>query len=157
MLSAAALVLLAVLSLFIADSIRTYAGLKQFGGHWSAGWSRIWLLKANASGRMNKVFTTINDEYGMSYHLFRTHDPATMAIGLRSRTDFGAASETSYLSSNSGLPRHDSLQTRSLQLAMMLYSGRGCSACRMLTTAQARRRALGRRCSSPQILSCSGG
>lgn len=64
MLSAAALVFLALLSLFIADRIRTYAGLRQFGGHWSAGWSRVWLLNASASGQMHKRFTNLNDEYG---------------------------------------------------------------------------------------------
>lgn len=54
----------ALVTLYIARSIRTFIALRHFGGHWSSGWSRLWLLKTQGSGEMNKRFTTITDEYG---------------------------------------------------------------------------------------------
>jgi hypothetical protein len=49
---------------YVVQSVRTYFALRHFGGHWSAGWSRIWLLRTQSSGEMNKIFTVITDEYG---------------------------------------------------------------------------------------------
>jgi hypothetical protein len=43
----------ALVVLYIVRSVRTYLSLKQFGGHWSAGWSRLWLLKTQSSGEMH--------------------------------------------------------------------------------------------------------
>lgn len=59
------ILLFAILTIFVARKLRTYYALKAFGGHWSTGWSRLWLLKTQSSGRMNKIFTDINREYGM--------------------------------------------------------------------------------------------
>ena len=56
---------IAILTIFVARKLRAYYALKAFGGHWSSGWSRLWLLKTQSSGRMNKIFTDINREYGM--------------------------------------------------------------------------------------------
>lgn len=57
-----ALLLLALL----ARQIRIYYALNAFGGHWSAGWSRLWLLRTQRSGVMNRRFTDINRKYGES-------------------------------------------------------------------------------------------
>lgn len=54
----------------VVRSIRRYYALKAFGGHWSAGWSRLWLLKTQSSGYMNKTFTEINRKYGEYSHFF---------------------------------------------------------------------------------------
>lgn len=48
----------------VVRSVRRYYALKAFGGHWSAGWSRLWLLKTQSSGYMNKTFTEINRKHG---------------------------------------------------------------------------------------------
>lgn len=58
------LVVIALVAFYVLRSIQTYLKLSHFGGHWSAGWSRIWLLRTQGSGQMNKIFTTINDRYG---------------------------------------------------------------------------------------------
>ncbi|KAK3054048.1 hypothetical protein LTR09_004826 [Extremus antarcticus] len=58
------ILMFALVTLYIARSIRTFIALRHFGGHWSSGWSRLWLLKTQGSGEMNKRFTTITDEYG---------------------------------------------------------------------------------------------
>lgn len=50
---------------YIYRKARQYYGLKAFGGHWTAGWTRLWLLRAHSSGRMNLYFTEANDKYGM--------------------------------------------------------------------------------------------
>jgi len=65
MVPAAVLLSFAILAIIVARQVRRYHALKDFGGHWSAGWSRLWLLKTQSSGRMNKIFTDINKEYGM--------------------------------------------------------------------------------------------
>ena len=64
MLSATAVLAIGLAIVYVARSVRTYLSLKQFGGHWSVGWSRIWLLRTQGSGYMNKTFTEINDTYG---------------------------------------------------------------------------------------------
>ncbi|EME45124.1 hypothetical protein DOTSEDRAFT_33703 [Dothistroma septosporum NZE10] len=59
--------LLAVIG--VIQSVRQCYALRDFGGHWSAGWSRLWLLKAQSSGEMNKRFTDINQRYGKCHPL----------------------------------------------------------------------------------------
>lgn len=49
---------------FLVRKVIQYRSLRDFGGPWSAGWSRLWLLWANGSGKMNIVFTEVNDQYG---------------------------------------------------------------------------------------------
>ncbi|KAF2214085.1 hypothetical protein CERZMDRAFT_38503 [Cercospora zeae-maydis SCOH1-5] len=58
------LLVLAVFAVFIIRKTRRYCALKHFGGHWSTGWSRLWLLKTQGSGRMNRIFTDVNRKYG---------------------------------------------------------------------------------------------
>lgn len=64
MLSAALVLGIALLAYYVVQSVQTYYALRQFGGHWSAGWSRLWLLRTQGSGEMNKRFTAINRKYG---------------------------------------------------------------------------------------------
>jgi len=64
MLSAVLILGIVLISLYVISSIRTYYALRDFGGHWSAGWSRLWLLQTQGSGEMNKRFTAINKEHG---------------------------------------------------------------------------------------------
>ena len=52
-------------AVFVLRTIRQYYALKDFDGPWSVGFSRLWLLWANGSGKMNTVFTAVNDQYGM--------------------------------------------------------------------------------------------
>lgn len=68
MVSAALIAVLALLGFYALRSIKIYLSLKHFGGHWSAGWSRIWLLHTQSSGQMNKIFTAVNDQYGEFCH-----------------------------------------------------------------------------------------
>jgi len=55
---------LALLALYLVRAIRTYYSLRHFGGHWVADWSRLWLLRTQGSGEMNKRFTEVNRKYG---------------------------------------------------------------------------------------------
>lgn len=64
MVPATLLVVLGLLTFLVAHSVRTYRSLSQFGGHWSAGWARLWLLRTQSSGEMNKIFTDINRKHG---------------------------------------------------------------------------------------------
>jgi hypothetical protein len=64
MASAAYFLAAALVVLYILRSIRTHLSLKQFGGHWSAGWSRLWLLKTQSSGEMHKRFAALNRKHG---------------------------------------------------------------------------------------------
>lgn len=77
MVPAAVLLSFAILAIIVARQVRRYHALKDFGGHWSAGWSRLWLLKTQSSGRMNKIFTDINKEYGMCNFFPLTCSPLT--------------------------------------------------------------------------------
>lgn len=65
MASVALLLLVAALSYLLFRSLRQYNGLKAFGGHWAAGWTRLWLYTTVSSGKMNIYFTEVNDKYGM--------------------------------------------------------------------------------------------
>jgi len=64
MVAAAYFLVAAVALALVVRSVRTYYSLKQFGGHWSAGWSRLWLLNTQSSGDMHKRFTALNRKYG---------------------------------------------------------------------------------------------
>lgn len=66
MVSAILIVGIALLTYYVVRSVRTYYALKAFGGHWSVGWSRLWLLRTQGSGEMHKRFTAITNEYGES-------------------------------------------------------------------------------------------
>ena len=65
MLSAVVLAVALALAFAVFRKVRQFYALKEFGGPWSAGFSRLWLLWANGSGKMNTVFTQVNDKYGM--------------------------------------------------------------------------------------------
>ena len=54
----------AVALAFVVRSVRTYYSLKEFGGHWSSGWSRLWLLNTQSSGEMHKRFAALNRKHG---------------------------------------------------------------------------------------------
>lgn len=64
MLSIALVAGITLAFLYVVRHVQTYLELRDFGGHWSAGWTRVWLLRCHLSGEMNKRFTTINDKYG---------------------------------------------------------------------------------------------
>ena len=81
MLSAALLLAIALVALYVVRSIRTYYALKDFGGHWSVGWSRIWLLRTQSSGYMNKTFTAVNNKYGES--MFRSLGVSHLSRNVR--------------------------------------------------------------------------
>ncbi|KAF2720369.1 cytochrome P450 [Polychaeton citri CBS 116435] len=50
--------------LWLVKRIQVYYSLNQFGGHWSAGWTRLWQFKTQRSGQMHKLFTELNATYG---------------------------------------------------------------------------------------------
>lgn len=58
----------ALLLYLVACTLQQYLALKDFNGPRIAGFTRLWLLRANSSGEMNKAFTTINDQYGKPLH-----------------------------------------------------------------------------------------
>jgi hypothetical protein len=60
------LLVVALVLLYLARQLVRYSALSHFGGHWSAGWSRLWLLRTQSSGHMHKTFTDINRKYGNS-------------------------------------------------------------------------------------------
>ena len=64
MISITLFLVVALAILYVARSIQKFLSLRHFGGHWSAGWSRLWLLRTQGSGEMNKRFTTLNNKYG---------------------------------------------------------------------------------------------
>lgn len=71
MYAAAKLVAVCLFVGYVVRAIKTWYNLRQFGGHWSAGWSRLWMLRTQGSGEMNKRFTELNRQYG---GLHRAHD-----------------------------------------------------------------------------------
>lgn len=64
MVSTTLILAVAFLAFYVVRSVKIYYSLSHFGGHWSAGWSRIWLLRTQGSGQMNKIFTAVNDQHG---------------------------------------------------------------------------------------------
>ena len=64
MVAAAYFLVAAVALALVVRSIRAYYSLKQFGGHWSSGWSRLWLLNTQSSGEMHKRFAALNRKHG---------------------------------------------------------------------------------------------
>ena len=64
MISTALVLAIALVTLYVVRSIRTFLALRHFGGHWSVGWTRLWLLRTQGSGEMNKRFTKVNNKYG---------------------------------------------------------------------------------------------
>lgn len=73
MLSLTLLLGIALFAFHVARCVKTYNSLKDFGGHWSAGWSRLWLLKTQSSGYMNKIFTEVNQKHGKLAQLLFIH------------------------------------------------------------------------------------
>ena len=65
---------------YVARAVKTYHELKQFGGHWSAGWSRLWMLQTQGSGEMNKRFTELNRKYGELHRTCRKIKTARYAL-----------------------------------------------------------------------------
>ncbi|TKX23309.1 cytochrome P450 monooxygenase-like protein 23 [Elsinoe australis] len=63
----------------LARKVQLYFSLRDFGGHWTAGWTRLWLLRVNNSGKMNEYFREINEKYGttarIAPHMLITSDP----------------------------------------------------------------------------------
>ncbi|KAL5396159.1 hypothetical protein PMIN03_007297 [Paraphaeosphaeria minitans] len=49
---------------YVLKGVKTYMELRDFGGPWSAGWTRLWLLRCHLSGSINTKFTEVNDQYG---------------------------------------------------------------------------------------------
>lgn len=69
---AGVLLLGVAVTLLVLWALRKYRqslALKEFGGHWTTRWTRLWLLRAHSSGRMNHIFTEMNDKYGGSEYL----------------------------------------------------------------------------------------
>ena len=58
------ILLSAALVLCVARAVQTHVSLRHFPGHWSVGWSRIWLLRTQGSGEMHKRFTQANCTHG---------------------------------------------------------------------------------------------
>ncbi|CZT20651.1 related to pisatin demethylase (cytochrome P450) [Ramularia collo-cygni] len=54
----------AIFAFYVVRVVRQHHALRHFGGHWSAGWSRLWLLRTQSSGEMHKHFTAINKQHG---------------------------------------------------------------------------------------------
>jgi len=69
MLSALVLGVGLLIAITVVRTLRQYYALKDFDGPWSTGFSRLWLLWANGSGKMNLVFTKVNDTFGKNLSL----------------------------------------------------------------------------------------
>ena len=65
--SGVTLVAVVLVAWYIGSAVRTNRALRDFGGHWSAGWSRLWLLRTQSSGQMNVIFTELNQKYGKAH------------------------------------------------------------------------------------------
>lgn len=74
MIPAALFVVAVVFFVYVTRTLQQYLALKEFKGPAIAGFSRLWLLRANGSGKMNTIFTEVNDKYGQSSEcsLYRT-------------------------------------------------------------------------------------
>lgn len=57
-------VLFVLLAIYCVRSVRNHRTLEQFRGPWLAGYTRLWLLRANTSGSMHTFFKDVNDKYG---------------------------------------------------------------------------------------------
>lgn len=96
MLSLAAVVATAVAFLLVylvICTVRQYSALKDFSGPRVAGFTRLWLLRANSSGEMNKAFTHINDQYGKhcvnyAYDGSATHLSTSCLYSIQNNRDF---------------------------------------------------------------------
>lgn len=66
MVPAVLFVVAVALFVYVTRTLQQYLALKEFKGPAVAGFSRLWLLRANGSGKMNTVFTAVNDKYGQS-------------------------------------------------------------------------------------------
>ncbi|KAF2442588.1 putative P450 monooxygenase [Karstenula rhodostoma CBS 690.94] len=64
MLSIAPIIIIALVSVYIFRNVKTYLELRDFGGPWSAGWTRLWLLRCHLSGSIHTKFTEINNKHG---------------------------------------------------------------------------------------------
>lgn len=64
MLPVVLIVGLCLFLLYVVRTLQQYWALSAFKGPWVAGFSRLWLLRANGSGKMNLAFTEVNDKYG---------------------------------------------------------------------------------------------
>ncbi|CAD0109288.1 unnamed protein product, partial [Aureobasidium uvarum] len=65
---------MSLLFLYAVRTVQQYWALSEFKGPWVAGFSRLWLLRANGSGKMNFAFTAVNDKY-VSPNMLITTDP----------------------------------------------------------------------------------
>ncbi|KAM0811293.1 putative Cytochrome P450 monooxygenase aba1 [Seiridium cardinale] len=72
--------------------IKRNRALGDFKGHWSSGWSRLWLLNTQGSGEMNKRFTQLNKDYGSTARIgpkmLITIDPDLLRRMNAVRSDF---------------------------------------------------------------------
>jgi hypothetical protein len=68
MLSTALVLVVTLAVIFAVQKVKRYRSLQSFGGHWSVGWSRLWLLRTGMSGEMNKTFTEVTNKHGELLH-----------------------------------------------------------------------------------------
>ncbi|OCK80386.1 putative P450 monooxygenase [Lepidopterella palustris CBS 459.81] len=77
---ALAAVAVALLLLYVIRQIRVYNSLKEFRGPPTSAFSRLWLLHAIYSGKMNLHFNTVNEQHGDTARIgprfLLTRDPA---------------------------------------------------------------------------------
>lgn len=66
MLAWSILVVAIITIIHLIKRVKTYNALAEFKGPWLAGWSRLWLLRANSSGRMHEFYKDVNDKFGKS-------------------------------------------------------------------------------------------
>ena len=86
-----------LIAITVGRKLRQYYALRDFDGPWSVGFSRLWLLWANGSGKMNIVFTKVNDQYGKStFRMF-----AEESIGNEFELDHTGSSDLLYCSLDS--------------------------------------------------------
>lgn len=64
MWSISLIVVVTLVSVYIFKNVKTYLELRNFGGPWPAGWTRLWLLRCHIRGSIHTTFTDINDKYG---------------------------------------------------------------------------------------------